>query len=280
MQNSDGHIRITPTTPVIGAEVENFEMSGTMNQTQFDHIHDALMTHQVLFFRDQEMTLEQHKEFARQFGDLHIHPGIPGPDGHPDVIQIHADATSTRIAGEDWHSDVSCDDEPPMGSILHMHTVPESGGDTLFASMYAAYEALSEPMQTMLRGLTARHSGEAAYRGRYDYRDVDDTDYDYPNNDHPVVRTHPVTKRKGLFVNRIFTTHINGVSAAESDALLQFLFNHIQKPEFQVRFRWQPGSVAFWDNRAVQHYAIWDYFPETRSGFRVTVAGDRPYSDR
>jgi len=231
----------------------------------------------VLFFRNQDMTLEQHKQFARQFGDLHIHPGIPGPEGHPEVLAIYADKNSTRIAGEDWHSDVSCDEQPPMGSVLHMHVVPEAGGDTLFSSMHAAYDALSEPMRTMLDGLTALHSGEMAYRGRYQYRGVDDTGVSYPNNDHPVVRTHPVTKRKSLFVNRIFTSHINGMSKAESDYLLQFLFRHIEKPEFQVRFRWQPGSVAFWDNRAVQHYAIWDYFPETRSGYRVTVAGDRPY---
>jgi len=277
MKKSEDQIKICPLTPVIGAEVTNFQISKTMDQTRFGLIHDALMTHQVLFFRDQDMTLDQQKDFARQFGDLHIHPGIPGPEGHPEVIAIHADENSTRIAGEDWHSDVSCDDEPPMGSVLHMHTVPDTGGDTLFSSMTAAYDALSEPMQTMLDGLTARHSGEMAYRGRYEYRGVDDEGMSYPDNDHPVVRTHPVTKRKGLFVNRIFTSRINGVTEAESESLLQFLFRHIGKPEFQVRFRWRPGSVAFWDNRAVQHYAIWDYFPKTRSGYRVTVAGDRPY---
>lgn len=277
MPNSEDRIHIRPVTPFIGAEVDNFKISEAMDQTRFGHIHDALMTHQVLFFRDQEMTLEQHKEFARQFGDLHIHPGIPGHKDHPEVIALHTDENSTRIAGEDWHSDVSCDDAPPMGSVLHMHIVPDTGGDTLFASMAAAYEALSEPLRTMLDGLNARHSGETAYRGRYAYRGVDDTGVSYPDNDHPVVRTHPVTKRKCLFVNRIFTTHINGVSEVESEALLQFLFKHIEKPEFQVRFRWRPGSVAFWDNRSVQHYAVWDYFPETRSGFRVTIAGDRPY---
>lgn len=270
-------ILINPVTPVIGAEVKNFNICDAMDQTTFGQIHDALMTHQVLFFHDQEMTLEQQKEFGRQFGDLAIHPGIPGPEGHPEVIAIHADKNSTRIAGEDWHSDVSCDASPPMGSVLHMHTVPETGGDTLFACMASAYDALSEPVRTLLDGLTALHSGEMAYRGRYEHRGVDDAEMTYPNNDHPVVRTHPVTKRKSLFVNRIFTARINGVTQAESDALLQFLFKHIEKPEFQVRFRWRPGSVAFWDNRAVQHYAIWDYFPKTRSGYRVTIAGDQPY---
>ncbi|MBT6095250.1 MAG: taurine dioxygenase, partial [Rhodospirillaceae bacterium] len=220
---------------------------------------------------------DQHKDFARQFGDLAVHPGIPGPDGHPEVIHIHADATSTRIAGEDWHSDVTCEAEPPMGSVLHLHTVPESGGDTLFASMYAAYEALSDPMKAFLGELIAHHSGENAYRGRYVHRGVDDAGAVYPNHDHPVIRTHPVTKKKALFVNRIFTTRINGLTAAESDNLLAFLFDHVAKPEFQVRFQWQAGSVAFWDNRSVQHYAIWDYFPETRSGYRVTIGGDQPY---
>ena len=207
---------------MIGAEVKNFKISNAMDQTQFGHIHDALMTHQVLFFHDQEMTLDQQKEFARQFGELHIHPGIPGHKGHPEVITVHTDENSTRIVGEDWHSDVSCDDEPPMGSVLHMHIVPDIGGDTLFASMYAAYEALSESMRTLLDGLSALHSGEMAYRGRYAYRGVDDTGVSYPENDHPVVRTHPITKRKSLFVNRIFTKRINGVTEAESDALLQF----------------------------------------------------------
>ncbi|NQW00903.1 MAG: TauD/TfdA family dioxygenase [Rhodospirillales bacterium] len=277
MPDSNSQISIDPLTPHIGAEVSNFQIAEPMDQSRFGQIHAALMTHQVLFFRNQEMTLDQQKDFARQFGELHIHPGIPGPEGHPEVIAIHTDENSTRIAGEDWHTDVSCDAAPPLGSILHMHTVPKTGGDTLFASMYAAYEALSEPMQTMLGGLTARHSGEMAYRGRYAYRGVDDADLVYPNNDHPVVRTHPVTKRKSLYVNRIFTEAINGLTPTESDALLQFLYLHISKPEFQVRFRWQPGSVAFWDNRAVQHYAIWDYFPQTRSGYRVTVAGDPPY---
>jgi len=277
LPSPDQSLEIDVLTPRIGAEIRNFRLADDMNQYQFGLIHEALLTYQVLFFRDQEMTLDQHKNFARQFGELHIHPGIPGPDGHPEVIPIHADETTTRIAGEDWHSDVSCDVEPPLGSVLHMHTIPETGGDTLFASMYAAYDALSESMKQMLNGLTARHSGEAAYRGRYAHRGVDDAVYEYPDSDHPVIRTHPVTKRKALNVNRIFTTRINDVPKSESDALLDYLFRLVEKPEHQARFRWQPGSVAFWDNRCVQHYAIWDYFPQTRSGYRVTIAGDRPY---
>ncbi|MEK9724518.1 MAG: TauD/TfdA family dioxygenase, partial [Rhodospirillaceae bacterium] len=253
------------------------QLADAVDQTRYGLIHQALMDHQVVFFRDQQMTLDEHKAFARQFGALHIHPGYPALAGHPEVMPLHTDAKSTRIAGEDWHSDVSCDAEPPMGTILHLHTVPKTGGDTLFASMYAAYDALSDSMKAFLEGLTAHHDGERTYRGRYKNLDVDDSGVDYPKHDHPVIRTHPVTKRKGIFVNRLFTSRINGLKAWESDALLQMLFRHIEKPEFQVRFQWRPGSVAFWDNRCVQHYAIWDYFPETRSGFRVTVCGDRPF---
>lgn len=277
MTASENQITVTPLTPNIGAEISGIQLSDAMDQTSYGVIHQALMDHQVIFFRDQEMTLDEHKLFAKQFGKLHIHPGFPPVEGHPEVMPLHTDANSTRIAGEDWHSDVTCDEEPPMGTILHLHTVPKSGGDTLFSSMYAAYDALSDTMKTFLNDLTAHHSGEMAYRGRYKHLDVDDANLEYPNSDHPVIRTHPMTKKKGIFVNRIFTSHINGLTKAESDSILQMLFSHVEKPEFQARFQWQPGSVAFWDNRCVQHYAVWDYFPETRSGFRVTVCGDKPF---
>ena len=277
MTKSENKITVTPITPNIGAEISGINISEAIDQTSYGVIHQALMDHQVIFFRDQEMTLEEHKAFGAQFGELHIHPSYPPTDGHPEVMRLHTDANSTRIAGEDWHSDVTCDNEPPMGSILHLNTVPEAGGDTLFSSMYAAYDALSDPMKDFLEGMTAHHSGEMAYRGRYKHLDVDDAGVEYPNNDHPVIRTHPVTKKKAIFVNGIFPSHIHGLKKAESDALLQMLFNHVAKPEFQVRFHWKPDSVAFWDNRCVQHYAIWDYFPQTRSGNRVTVCGDKPF---
>lgn len=277
MSTSEHQVVVTPLTTNIGAEISGVNLGDPMDQTTYGVIHQALMDHQVIFFRDQEMTLEQHKAFGSQFGDLHIHPAYPPTDGHPEVMTIHTDENSTRHAGEEWHSDVTCDAEPPMGSILHLHTVPEAGGDTLFSSTYAAYDALSDTMKDFLDGLTAHHSGEIVYRGRYTYLDVDDKDREYPNNDHPVIRTHPVTKKKGIFVNRTFTSHINGLTKLESDALLEMLYRHMEKPDFQIRFKWQPGSVAFWDNRCVQHYAVWDYFPQTRSGHRVTVCGDKPF---
>ena len=165
-------------------------------------------------------------------------------------------------------------EEPPLGSVLYMRVLPEVGGDTLFANMYAAYEALSEPMRRLLAGLTAVHDGEGLYRGRYG---TDDRGKTYPRAVHPVIRTHPVTARQALFVNSFFTTRIVELSKAESDALLGFLFRHVETPEFACRFRWAPNSIAFWDNRSCQHHALWDYYPHTRTGTRVTIKGDRPF---
>ena len=270
-------IEITPMTPRIGAEVSGIDLTESLGNQQFQELHDALMEHSVLFFRNQDVDVEQHKNFGRLFGDLHIHPGSPPPPGHPEILIVHADKDSKHIAGENWHSDVTCDAEPPMGSILHLWEVPESGGDTLFASMEAAYDDLSERMKIYLDRLNATHSGEQIYRGRYNNQKHDDTNVTYPRNVHPVVRTHPVTGRKSIFVNKTFTTHINEIPKAESDSVLAFLYSHCAKPDYQVRFKWQPHSIAFWDNRCVQHLALWDYYPQVRSGYRVTVKGDKPF---
>lgn len=268
-------ISVTPLTPHIGAEVAGVDLRRPSNR-QFEEIRAAFLAHQVIFFRDQALDLDSQKAFGRRFGELHVHPGVPGPAGHPEVLPVHTDAKSSYIAGESWHSDVSCDELPPMGSILHLRIVPPVGGDTLFASMYAAYDALSDRMKAHLEGLTATHDGEPYYRGRYKDKGVDDRGKIYPRAVHPVVRTHPETGRKALYVNRMFTTRINDLSREEGEAILGFLIGHCAKPEFQVRFRWRENSVAFWDNRCVQHLALWDYFPETRSGFRVTIKGDKP----
>ncbi len=187
---------------------------------------------------------------------------------------IYADKDSPRANGEGWHSDVSCDEEPPMGSILYIKECPPKGGDTLFANMYAAYEALSERMKAYLEGLTAFHSGDN-YRGMYANYGVADKP-SYPTATHPVVRTHPVTGKKALYVNAGFTRRINGIPRDESQAILNYLYEHMADPLFQCRFRWRENSIAFWDNRCVQHRAMWDYWPHTRSGNRVTVKGDRP----
>ncbi len=269
-------IELRKSSPNIGAEVFGVDLSKPLGNQQFQEVHDALMDCLVLFFRDQRLSVEQQKELGRRFGKLHTHPASPDVvPGHPEVMVIKADATSKHIAGEDWHSDVSCDPEPPMGTILHLTEVPpDGGGDTMFANMYLAYETLSEPIRKLVDGLTAIHDGEPFYRGRYD---VDDRSKKYPRAEHPVVRTHPVTGKKCLFVNRFFTTRIVGLQRNESDAILGLLFRHIETPELSVRFKWQPNSVAFWDNRCTQHHALWDYYPNKRYGHRVTICGDKPY---
>ncbi len=258
-----------------GAEVHGIDLSRPLGAELVDALSNALAEHCVLFFRGQSMTPAQQKALGRNFGELHIHPAWPRlVDGHPEVMEIYADENTRRIAGEDWHSDVSCDREPPLGTILQMLEVPPVGGDTLFANMYAAYESLSAPMRRMLEGMTAVHDGEQVYRGRYD--DSDDEGKTFPRSEHPVVRTHLVSGRKALFVNRLFTTRIVQLSKSESDAVLGFLVEHAASPMFQCRFRWRPGSVAFWDNRCAQHYALWDYYPNRRRGLRVTIKGERP----
>jgi taurine dioxygenase len=262
-------------SPIIGAEIHGVDLSQPLDDDTFQMVHDAWMEHQVIFFRDQHLTVEQHKAFGRRFGELHVHPAAPRlVEGHPEILVIHADEHSKRVAGHGWHSDVSCAPEPPMGSMLYLHEVPEAGGDTMFASMYAAYEALSDRMKHFLNGLTAVHASEHVYRGRYG---VPDDQKQFPSAEHPVVRTHPVTGRQALFVNSGFTTHIKELPPKESRAVLDFLFEHIRTPEFHCRFKWENNSMACWDNRCVQHHALWDYYPQVRHGHRVTVQGDRPF---
>jgi taurine dioxygenase len=268
-------ITIDKLTPIIGAEIGGVDLSAPLPNHQMDEIHRALAENAVIFFRGQDLTPEQHLSFGRNFGNLHIHPAAPHAPGHPELMIIHADKDSPRANGEGWHSDVSCDPEPPMGSILYIRQCPPRGGDTLFASMYAAYEALSDRMKAYLAGMVALHDGEEAYRGTYKNLGIADKPV-YPRAEHPVVRTHPVTGRKALYVNRGFTKRLLGVPRDESAAILAYLYDHAENPLFQCRFRWQENSVAFWDNRCVQHRAMWDYWPHTRSGFRVTVAGDKP----
>jgi len=271
---TDQPIGVRKLTPCIGAEISGVDLSRPLGEELFRAVHDALMEHQVVFFRDQALTPAQQKAFGARFGPLHIHPASSDhPEGHPEVMVIHADERSRFVAGELWHSDVSCDQVPPMGSILYLLEVPRVGGDTLFASMYAAYDALSGPIKQLLEPLTAVHDGGHYYAGRYDGAR---TGGEFPRAEHPVVRTHPVTGRRLLFVNRMFTTHIPALRPAESEAVLEMLYRHIESPQFQCRFTWRVGSVAFWDNRCVQHQAIWDYYPQRRHGHRVTIQGSAP----
>jgi taurine dioxygenase len=262
-------------TPAIGAEIGGVELGAPIAAEVFSEIERAFAENLVIFFRDQTLTPESHLAFGRRFGELHIHPAAPCEPGYPELMIIAADEHGARANGEGWHSDVSCDAEPPLGSMLYMRTCPDVGGDTLFASMYAAYEMLSDGMKRRLDGLEAVHDGEHVYRGLYSGQGVADRPT-YPRSVHPVVRTHPVTGKKALFVNAGFTTAIVGLPPEESEALLRYLFRHLAQPMFQGRVRWTPGAVACWDNRCAQHQAIWDYWPERRYGNRVTIKGDAP----
>ena len=268
--------RIEMMTPTIGAEILDIDLTRGLETTTVDWLRNALLDHLVLFFRDQPIDIEQQLEFGRQFGDLHVHPAAKGIENHPEVFLLHTDASSTYNVGDSFHSDVSCDEEPPMGSILHLCKVPPCGGDTLFVNMYAAYDGLSDSMKSLLSDRTAIHESEHLYDGRYGNMHRL-RDKEYPRAEHPVIRTHPETGKKALFVNSAFTQKIVGLSNPESQALLDFLFDHIRAPEYQCRFRWQQNSIAFWDNRVTQHYACWDYYPHTRTGHRVTIKGDKPF---
>jgi taurine dioxygenase len=272
---------VVPVTPAIGAEVFGVNLSHALAAENWGQvgaqIREAFLCHQVLFFRDQSRLSPQAQlQFGRLFGELHVHPAAPSLEGYPEIMVVRADRNSKKHFGEVWHSDVSCDPEPPSATILQMHVLPPAGGDTLFAGMYAAYEALSPSMREFLRGLTAEHESEHFYRGRYE--GVADSGKSYPRAEHPVIRRHPETGRRSIFVNSMFTTRIPQLTPDESQAVLRFLFDHVQNPWYQARFRWRANDVAVWDNRCTQHLAIWDYWPHTREGHRVTVRGTRPHS--
>ena len=270
-------VRITPFSPALGAEVRGVDLANGLDRETYQEVRAALLQFGVLFFKDQrEIPPATHVAIGRMFGDLHLHPAAPQMPGFPEVFVIHAHRDSKVANGEFWHSDVSCDEEPPLGTMLQIHVLPEIGGDTLFANMYTAYETLSPPLQRMLDGLHARHESEHIYRDRYSDRGVNDAGKAYPQAVHPVIRTHPETGRKAVYVNRTFTRRIVELSEAESDAVLSMVFNHCEHVDFQIRFRWERNDMAFWDNRCVMHRAIWDYWPHERKGRRVTIAGDRP----
>ncbi|MBT6305207.1 MAG: taurine dioxygenase [Rhodospirillaceae bacterium] len=272
-------LEIIPITPLIGAEIKNIDLKNNLTEVNVKQIRSAFLNHSVLFFRNQNLSIEEQKVFGKYFGDLHIHPARDrnGIEGHPEILYINAGPNTSRVNGDDWHSDVSCDQEPPMGSILRIFEAPNNGGDTLFASMYAAYDALSEPMKRFLDPLTAVHDGGPNYIDRAKRAGIYKPDKVFPANSHPIIRTHPETGKKAIYVNKIFTQTIDSISKDESKAILEFLFQHIAKPAFQCRFKWEENSIAFWDNRCALHHAMWDYYPEVRRGYRVTIKGDKPF---
>jgi taurine dioxygenase len=271
---------VAPLTPTIGAEIGGVDLSRPLHIATRAELRQALLDWKVLFFRDQAITTEQHLAFARCFGDLEVHPFSPHKPGFPEVLAITHDRDD-RGRENVWHSDVTWRIEPSLGSILRAIEVPAVGGDTLWADMYAAYEGLSDAVKASIDGRSAVHDFEP-FRVRLRAKGASEAeiaafDQRYPAAEHPVVRTHPETKRKALFVNRAFTRRIVGLEAAASDALLAHLYARAAIPEYQCRFRWTANAIAFWDNRSTQHYAASDYWPAVRRMERVTVIGDRPY---
>lgn len=266
-------LTVTPLTPGLGGVISGVDLTRPLTPEQSAEINAALIDRHVIFFRDQPIDFDGHMALAQCFGEIHVAPStkawrVPGYDG---ITRMHADADSKYVAGEGWHSDMTCDPEPPLGSILYMHTIPDIGGDTVFANMHQAYDALSDRMKAYLEGLTAVHDGARVF-GK-----IAPAGSTFPISEHPVIRAHPVTGRKALFVNKEFTAKINDLPKDEGEALLQFLVRQSQRPEFQCRFKWGPHSIAIWDNRSLQHIAIWDYFPKVRSGYRITIKGDKPF---
>jgi taurine dioxygenase len=275
-------IEVTRVARALGAIVSGVDLSEDLPQSVIGHLGDLLIEHQALFFRQQPISPQAQARFAARFGSLHVHPIYPVL---PDLAEIllldnHAGFLPDN---DNWHTDVTFTETPPLAGILAAKRIPSSGGDTLWSSSSAAYEALSEPMRRLLDGLTAQHSiaksfpaerwqSDPAFKERYERAVAK-----HPPVNHPVIRTHPVSRRKGLFVNSGFTTHINELSPEESRPLLAFLYEHMARPEFTVRWRWQVDDVAFWDNRVTQHYAIADYLPERRTMHRATVNGDKPF---
>ncbi|PSM38984.1 taurine dioxygenase [Streptomyces dioscori] len=271
------HLSLIPQSLLIGAEVRGVDLAEELAPEVLAELKRALLEWKVLFFRGQELTAREHADVARHWGELEDHPFLPKAE-IPEVVRLEHDGA--RPGTENiWHSDVSFSPTPPLGSMLRAVTVPALGGDTLWADMHAAYQGLPEDVRELIDGLSALHeiptvTGEAADEVAKNMREARAR---FQPVEHPVVRTHPETGRKLLYVNPVFTSAIVGLAPSRSQDLLDLLFRQATLPEYQVRFRWEPGSVAFWDNRATQHYAVSDYFPDFRLMERVTIIGDRPY---
>jgi taurine dioxygenase len=271
-------LSVRPLTPTIGAELSGVDLRDELGESTIEQIRDALHRHLVIFFRDQDITPEDHVRFARAFGELSIPAFTPKATVTPELVVL--DQIDPRGEGADrWHTDNTYMPDPPMGSILRSVQIPSVGGDTCFASMYAAYDALSPALRATLDGLSGVHDisltlARVIERGLVD-ANLAELQEKWPPVRHPVVCTHPVTGRRALYVNSNWTTRIHGLTEEESDDLLRLLFNHVGSPQFQCRFRWTQNAVAFWDNRVVQHFAVADY-AERRVMHRVTIAGEQP----
>jgi taurine dioxygenase len=280
--NTHSRLHVEPLGPVIGAVVHGVDLSKPQTDAVVADIRAALLRHQVIFFEDQHLTPVQHRDFAAKFGPLHVHPLYPQVEGVPElfVLDNHKDNPTDNDA---WHTDVTFIETPPLGSLLYALELPPSGGDTMWSSMTAAYDALSPHFRVFLAAHNAVHDfmrsfspaskvSQNAGEDRYEKARREN-----PPVLHPVIRTHPETGKPGIFVNYGFTTRIKDIASGESRMILKYLHEHIQRPEFIVRWRWKPGSLAFWDNRCTQHFAVNDYLPHRRVMHRATILGDKPF---
>jgi taurine dioxygenase len=272
-------LEFRPLAAALGAEVHGIDLREPIGDDTFAELEAGLLEHQVIFFREQHIGPEHHRALALRFGEPVSHPAYPHVQGYEEINILEVTTTAPPKI-DTWHTDMTFLERPPLGSILRARVVPETGGDTLWASLFAAYDALSDRMKTYLEGMSAMHSFAHGFRhslaepgGAARLRDAVERN---PPVEHPVIRTHPGSGRKALFVNRLFTTHLVGVGEAESDAVLAYLYDHLELPELSCRFRWRADSIAFWDNRATLHRPVNDYWPAHRRMERITIKGDRP----
>jgi taurine dioxygenase len=272
-------IEVLPINGFIGAEVRGADLA-RLDDAAFAALRDALVRYEVIVLRGQRISLEDQMAFGERFGELSVHPFSPNLEDKPAVIVLDYSADHPAARTDVWHADETFRANPPMATMLRARIVPERGGDTCFASMTAAYRGLSERMKRHVHGLEALHDFKP-FRSLFNdspehRRRLRELEDEFPNPWHPVVRVHPVSGRRALYVNPQFTVRIRGLKEDESNALLAFLYAQASVPEYQLRVKWEVDTVVMWDNRSVQHYAPHDYYPQRRSMERVTITGDIP----
>ncbi|MFT7684913.1 MAG: taurine dioxygenase [Candidatus Azotimanducaceae bacterium] len=273
-------LQLKPYSGKLGALVEGIDLRQSIDSEGLKELNDALLKYEVLFFRNQSISPEHHAQLASLFGGSQLHGAYGHVEGYPQITILENDRDNPSKI-ELWHTDMTFRSCPPLGSILHSVISPEKGGDTMFASMSAAFDALSPSMQDFLCNLTAIHDFSYGFKESLEEpggrERLASMVLENPPVEHPVVRTHPESGKKGLFVNRLFTRQIKELTSKESNNLLEFLFDHVTKDEFTCRFSWQENSIAFWDNRITQHKPVNDYWPQHRKMQRITIDGDRPF---